>query len=752
MMGSNPNLFGNYNFPQTMMQANPVNKGNQTQTNQWFSSNYGSYPMNYYNNFPQNMLNLLKQGQNPVQSSSSNLPNLNPQQLQLIQYIKQMQSMQKKDNNSNTATNSSDNLNFNLSHLNPLLSSINKQNSSNITNFNIINNLINCSNYNNINTSQGKLNKNILLNQMYAQLANSGNPNLALLRNSIGLGGGSSFTSQNMSGPSPNLTHKANIKNTSSVNSLPLNFPNSALFSQLLQNNLANSKLSSAGKSSLNPRKEDSQTAQVNQLQSNLQKLKKLQVEDMLLYKNPDKYEIDIENFERPEFAPLNIPNNLSNKVIIIWDFASTFTNSTLAALDIEKFYSNLISSDLFPEMVKQVLPIFINATSLRDYTDFSDDRELTTLKALKENINSDLTSILSRCWQTLLLIIFGSKRFSLVVTEDIISTCRKLIQSADSYSDYNSQSNITPEDKVNILYTLVTAAFEVPKIKETVQREIEKKNELVKEKNYLENEYRNKELRKREIEKSDKFLNAGNKIEALNKKLDDLETNKETINLNNYNKHKKELENERNRYRSLIKENEDLLVVKEKIINRLKIIKTEINDMKITSKRLLGQDLFKNEFYFFKFVKDRIYVKKYEIKEEKLNRKNFTWVCLNNQEDIQVYISRLLEKGIREKKLRRSLNKVLSKKMDFSENAGNAGKTGINAKEEENGKMIVENTEEIPGQVPEQVPEVNPTDLNPAVEIMKKLDDKFSDYLSQYNKEWETSEIRTKWVSFMWN
>ena len=69
----------------------------------------------------------------------------------------------------------------------------------------------------------------------------------------------------------------------------------SAIFSQILQNTLKN-----------NININNSKSTVYNEDQV---KKKKFPVDDKILFKNPDKYEIDIENFERPEFTKLKIPD-----------------------------------------------------------------------------------------------------------------------------------------------------------------------------------------------------------------------------------------------------------------------------------------------------------------------------------------------------------------------------------------------------------------------------------------------------------
>ena len=80
---------------------------------------------------------------------------------------------------------------------------------------------------------------------------------------------------------------------------------------------------------------------------------------------------------------------------------------------------------------------------------------------------------------------------------------------------------------------------------------EINKRNELKKEKSSLEFELRTQELRKREIERSDKFVEAKTKIEILNNKIFEIEENSLFSRIE-INRKKKEFDIERERYKSV--------------------------------------------------------------------------------------------------------------------------------------------------------------------------------------------------------
>jgi hypothetical protein len=82
--------------------------------------------------------------------------------------------------------------------------------------------------------------------------------------------------------------------------------------------------------------------------------------------------------------------------------------------------------------------------------------------------------------------------------------------------------------------------------------------------------------------------------------------------------------------------------------------------------------------------------------------------------------IDSLLEKGIKERKLKYNLKKTFEKRMSFVEK------------------------EEIPIEY-ECYDDL--LDIKNCYLIIEKIEEKFSDYLNFYEKEWACKEIRNKWV-----
>jgi hypothetical protein len=122
--------------------------------------------------------------------------------------------------------------------------------------------------------------------------------------------------------------------------------------------------------------------------------------------------------------------------------------------------------------------------------------------------------------------------------------------------------------------------------------------------------------------------------------------------------------------------------------------------------------------------------------------KKQFNWFCYDNKEDIEGLYNCLLEKGIREKKLKHSLKKLITRKLTFNNEDKKSQK-------EEGDDIIVEDIEM-------NINTIEPIEskiiLYSAREIILKIEDKFSEYLFQFEKEWEGKEKRQQWREILQN
>ena len=160
-------------------------------------------------------------------------------------------------------------------------------------------------------------------------------------------------------------------------------------------------------------------------------------------------------------------------------------------------------------------------------------------------------------------------------------------------------------EEKILMLEFLINSAYETSIIRDEIKEEISKKNDLKKEKSSLEFELKTQELRKKEIERSDKFIEAKTKIDILNNKIIEIEENSIYSRIE-INRRKKELDIERERYRSvlllfyyqILKEFDEIEATRLKIKNRVDKLKEEITSLSMTKKKLIGIDYLNTEYY----------------------------------------------------------------------------------------------------------------------------------------------------------
>ena len=303
-------------------------------------------------------------------------------------------------------------------------------------------------------------------------------------------------------------------------------------------------------------------------------------------------------------------------------------------------------------------------------------------------------------------------------------------------------------------------------------------------------------EKRKREIVKNEKFSTLGAQIEELQKKLDELNAKEETPEIK---KAKGEIEIKKAKYQSIIKENDNLDERKKDILEKIQKKKDKIQDLRVPRKRILGTDYKKKEYYYFNSTPGQLYIK---------DKKERKWYLISKKEDIEELLNKLSEKGIRERKLKYYLKRVIHEiemneeqerlknevkienkeevkieetKMEevkneevklegVKENGEKEKKdnidvqnnmkiekeenTALNSNDNEkidNNKEMTKKVSEIKNHIEEEEREKTITnefhDIKYTTnEILLKMEQKFSEYLRQFNKEWENEENRQKW------
>ena len=254
----------------------------------------------------------------------------------------------------------------------------------------------------------------------------------------------------------------------------------------------------------------------------------------------------------------------------------------------------------------------------------------------------------------------------------------------------------------------------------------MERRSELNKEKTSLQNELKAFDSRKREIERQEKFTQPQQKVDGLTKKLLTLVEDNPDVSRQGITKLRKDLEYQREQFRSVIKEGSEIDNNRNKIISRIEKLSDEIYECPSTNKKLIGKDGFRNEYYFFPQLNNKLYVKKFI----KGSRKNIEWSEFTSEEEIKELLSKLTDKGINEKNLIGKINKILTKRLKLKKN------NIVNIEDDNYNKKIdnVDPFEEIAG-------------------MFENLEEKITNYFFQDDKEWESLDMRRNfraWLSMI--
>jgi len=132
----------------------------------------------------------------------------------------------------------------------------------------------------------------------------------------------------------------------------------------------------------------------------------------------------------------------------------------------------------IFEKILIQLSKLFSTSLRENDITDeMKVDKDLFIIKFCSENNFSDLESFYSKCYPEILRILINSKRFCLMANDSIKLNIEKRLKFLNS------------EERIEILFYLVNSAFDLTSIKQLIKYESDLKNELLRERNTLDNE-----------------------------------------------------------------------------------------------------------------------------------------------------------------------------------------------------------------------------------------------------------------------
>ena len=500
--------------------------------------------------------------------------------------------------------------------------------------------------------------------------------------------------------------------------------------------------------------------------------LQKFPIDDTILFKHYEKYNIPPKVLERPSGNEIPIKYEIFSKLIIVWDFLYTF-NESLCGDDIVKyeitnyvgqFYEDLVSdinNDLFTNILISFL--FLAVKNLEILEANLNDKEVFIVKSFLDNPNSSVYNIFVDCICEILRVITSCASYAYLICE----TTQSIIENILSTNSFN----ISIDQKIILLNTFVAISYETVIIKKRIQNELDKVSAFSIERDNLQDTLKDCEKRKREITKNDKIVKLGEQIQELKNELSEFNDKEETpVNK----KAKTDIELKIAKCESILKENDTLDERKKDVSMKIQKTQEKIVALKIPKKRMLGSDYKKCDYFYFRATPGKIF------RKDKQNKK---WYILDNKNDLEELTNKLSEKGIKEKKLKYYMKKILqeiqiqeevkkeqrinneenkeneNKDEDMEENKDKDENMEVNKEEkkgvEEEQQIKQENKEEIilsplkSKVIPiiPAFPQDDPRNIKHSTnDILLEIERKFSDYLTQFNKEWESIENREKW------
>lgn len=512
---------------------------------------------------------------------------------------------------------------------------------------------------------------------------------------------------------------------------------------------LSNNSITSANTTSLLTQKPN--------ISANVKRIYKYPIEDEEVYKNPEIHNIPQDFLNKPSGKAPLIPNDHISIIFKIWDFLQTFKSKlNISEFSPEQLYFSLkhFSEEEIPLITEiHTVLLFIIGEQIRkyDYTTLlaNEDYEVMLIKLALENTSLSSRLVFKKSWPEIIRLVIhsGNQAFSLMVTEELNNISQKLRHLTTK--SYNLA--LTYEEKVGILEYLVNTVVNSDFVREIVKEDIEKRTLLNREKSDLHNELKANEIRKKEIERQEKFTQPRQKVDSLTARLQTLVEDNQHLSRQELTKLRKELEQEREQFKSVIKEGEEIETIKNKITSRIEKLSNEIFEIPSTNKKLIGTDGLKDEYYFYPSANNKLYVKK---RTSIGGVKKYEWRELTTEEEIKELLSKLSEKGVNEKNLLTKIKKLYPKRLKVS----TAQDEDINMIEDKTQRVDEENIlksalEWKNTQMDKWNKKFDKTEDNTFQEFVENLltlEEKVTEYLFQDEKEWESHDVRQNWKAWL--
>lgn len=222
------------------------------------------------------------------------------------------------------------------------------------------------------------------------------------------------------------------------------------------------------------------------------------------------------------------------------------------------------------------------------------------------------------------------------------------LLKKVGALSPQDYTWNLTYKEKLDLLLYLVDMIHDLDRFRQFLNKRLEDKSALFKQKNDL-----HQEIKKIEQEKAEAVINfSKNNVEDQAKIVAEINELSEKLLSSTRTESRwihqriQDLNRKKNSFDEEIYKFDDLIVRKQKKIEK---IVEEYQSLSIKT-NMVGQDKDMNEYWFFKDDPSKLYIKLIE---------NNQWMFISEEEKFEQLFESLNVKGIREKKLQETLKKI---------------------------------------------------------------------------------------------
>ena len=510
------------------------------------------------------------------------------------------------------------------------------------------------------------------------------------------------------------------------------------------------------------------------------------------LYAFPDYHGLEEKYFNKTKgiiFPYFN--GKIFNRLINIYDFILTFNSKIyINKFSIEELYSALFYSENYKKGEVFLLSsihislVFLLICELSEMTllDLYNKKEveLIMLKIITEHIKYDIVKVFSfiyYSWPELIRLFLISNAFNKKCIID--NSLLEKIYSIHDVISYNTDLNF--EEKILLLEKLIFICYETNFVRNTIKDDQEKKNEMKKRERELDEQLKEVDSRKKEMERQNQFTQPELRLEEINKKLKNL-SQKNKI---EYKKSKAKLEGERDKFKNLITEMSKINSERDEVVAKITTLKDEMAAIPCFNKSYLGIDGRGYKYYYFYWMENIIFIRvnlrnkninqakentennenteNTENKENQENKENnenkYEWRIINDKDTLNNdLIDKLSDKGIEELDLKIKLKNIYKKlTLNKNKNENNDKKISMEKIQDifKNKTLKYDNSKNplITEKLSKSIFITSSSSLYSLVsEQIKSIENNITKYLSQDNRQWESTLNREKVMSWLSN